>query len=96
MTVDAELTKRHVGVLTATQIPVVDATGNDSMMYGKQWLPAVISPKSPTEKTPGHQEEDQDQGGLVLPRIRRRRVPLDSDARVPVLLSGLGLVAVRP
>jgi len=41
--VDAELIGRHVEVLTATQIPVVDAAGNDSMMYGKKWLPAVIN-----------------------------------------------------
>ena len=27
----------------ATQIPVVDAAGNDSIMYGSQWLPAVTT-----------------------------------------------------
>ena len=43
MAVDAELIGRHVQVLTATQIPVVDAAGNDTMKYGKQWSPSITS-----------------------------------------------------
>ena len=41
--VGAELIGCHVEILTATQIPVVDAGGNDSMMHGKLWPPAVIT-----------------------------------------------------
>ena len=40
---DAELIGRHAEVLTATQVLVVDAAGDDSVMYGRQWLPAVIT-----------------------------------------------------
>ena len=47
--VGAELIRRHVKVLTANQIPVVDAA--DSMMHGKQCLPAVITKISDRKDT---------------------------------------------
>ena len=41
--VDAEFIGRQMEVLTAARIPLVDAAGNDSVMYSKQWLPAVFT-----------------------------------------------------
>ena len=43
VTVGAELIGRHMEDPAVTEIPVADAAGNDSMMHGKQWPPAVIT-----------------------------------------------------